>query len=299
MIDVVQTQARLSRRQVLLGLAALGLVPAVAGCEQLIEDIAEAIRNRPVRRNVANLDPDDDIIRIYIDAVEQMKALPGTDPRSWEAQANIHLNRCPHANWLFLAWHRHYIYWFERIVRDLTGEPGWALPYWNWIESPDIPDVFHSGTLAASRARTTAVVGATTADAAMSPTSFVSFGSGAITAGAAQRASSTKSVFESSVHDSVHSQIGGVLGTFSSPLDPLFWLHHNMIDYMWVEWNIGRGNHNPSESAWTDRSFNSDFVDGAGDPVIGTTSQVNFSLLLPLLSYRFENSHVGTVVGTV
>jgi hypothetical protein len=33
-----------------------------------------------------------------------------------------------------------------------------------------------------------------------------------------------------------------------SPLDPIFWTHHCMIDRCWVEWNITRNHANTSAS---------------------------------------------------
>ena len=303
MLDELSHRSHLSRRQVLTGLIALGLVPAgvtsLTGCEQVINDIAEAIRNRPTRRNVANLTENDDTILAYVDAVTQMQALPSTDPRSWEAQAEIHNSYCPHRNWLFLPWHRHYLYWFEKIVRELSGAEDWALPYWNWIENPQIPSVFQSGVLDHPRFSTSVTVTGATADAAMGQTPFIDFGSGSITASQGQRTGAAQSDFENDVHDTVHVQIGSTMASFHSPLDPIFWLHHNMIEYMWVEWNLGRGNPNPSDSDWVDREFTGNFVDGTGDPVVGIEAEVGFSGLWPLLSYQFENSLVGTMAGTV
>jgi len=34
----------------------------------------------------------------------------------------------------FFSWHRMYLYWFERIVRRMSGDDTWALPYWNWTD---------------------------------------------------------------------------------------------------------------------------------------------------------------------
>ena len=233
-----------------------------------------------------------------------MQALPASDKRSWSRQAEIHLDRCPHSNWLFLPWHRHFLFWFEKIVQDLTGMDEWALPYWNWIEDPQIPDVFLSGVLSHPRDATSTSIPGATADYAMSFSTFINFGSGALAPGENQRpmVRKTKSPFESQVHDTVHVDIGNFsngMGSFLSPLDPIFWLHHNMIEYMWVEWNVGRGNSNPAESHWGDYEFSGDFADTTGSNVTGFQSSVAYSLLLPLIAYQFENSLVGTVPGNV
>src|SRR5262245_48458449 len=99
-----------SRRTVLAALSKLTIAGltlgtgafALGGCESILEQI----RNRPMRRDLATLSPSDPVITTYRAAVAAMKALPATDPRNWNAQAEIHFNFCPHGNWFFLPWHR-------------------------------------------------------------------------------------------------------------------------------------------------------------------------------------------------
>jgi tyrosinase len=57
-----------------------------------------------------------------------MKALPALDPRNWTEQAQIHLNHCPNNKWFLLPWHRGYLYYFEEIYRELTGNESLARP---------------------------------------------------------------------------------------------------------------------------------------------------------------------------
>ena len=80
------------------------LVSTMGGCDKL----AEAIKNRPVRRRLrtgsAEVDAD---IAIYRDAVKAMKDLPASNPISWAAQATIHgtpagFNFCEHGTNHFL-----------------------------------------------------------------------------------------------------------------------------------------------------------------------------------------------------
>lgn len=91
--------------------------------------------------------------------VAKMQSRPYTDPTSWIYQANMHgyptsssicpvigtpqpqWSTCQHGSFFFLAWHRMYLYYFERIlraaVREATGDPNYefALPYWDY-ENP-------------------------------------------------------------------------------------------------------------------------------------------------------------------
>ncbi|KAK9131714.1 hypothetical protein Scep_011242 [Stephania cephalantha] len=90
---------------------------------------------------------DKEYIAKYSKAVALMKALPPNDPRNFTQQANIHCAYCDgafdqvgfpnieiqvHNSWLFFPWHRFYLYFNERILGKLIGDPTFALPYWNW-----------------------------------------------------------------------------------------------------------------------------------------------------------------------
>ncbi|HET9789037.1 MAG TPA: twin-arginine translocation signal domain-containing protein, partial [Pyrinomonadaceae bacterium] len=84
-----------SRRDFLRGASALGITSlaiATGACEACWKKIKE----RPTRRNIANLAANDPIIQSYKDAVTAMKNLPSTDGRNWTKQAEIHLNKCVH-----------------------------------------------------------------------------------------------------------------------------------------------------------------------------------------------------------
>ncbi|KAI3465964.1 hypothetical protein Pfo_022627 [Paulownia fortunei] len=83
----------------------------------------------------------------YNMAIDRMKRLPADDPRSFMQQANIHCAYCNgaydqpgqgsldlqvHNSWLFFPFHRWYLYFYERILGKLIGDPTFALPFWNW-----------------------------------------------------------------------------------------------------------------------------------------------------------------------
>jgi tyrosinase len=86
-------------------------------------------------------------LKSYAAGVEAMMKLPATDPRNWFRTAFIHLMDCPHGNWWFYVWHRGYIGFVERTIRDLSGDQSFALPYWDWTQSPQIPDGMFDGVL--------------------------------------------------------------------------------------------------------------------------------------------------------
>ncbi len=74
-------------------------------------------------------------------------ALPVSDPRNWFRNAFVHTMDCPHGNWWFFVWHRGYLGWFEQTLREVSGVPDFAIPYWDWTKTPRIPMPAFNGTL--------------------------------------------------------------------------------------------------------------------------------------------------------
>lgn len=286
----------LHRRAVVSALlkgAALGLAGLpLGGCESWLQKI----RNRPMRRDLATLAPNDPIIDAYKAAVAAMKALPASDPRNWSRQADIHLNFCPHGNWYFLPWHRAYLLYFEQICRQLSGHSEFALPYWNWTCNRSIPGVFFGGsanplfdgtrTRGPSDLLPVSWVGPSVISAILAETNFLIFASGATST---QRGSAAQGPLESNPHNNVHGWISGNMGAFRSPLDPVFWTHHNMIDRIWWDWNVVMGHANSNDPAWYDFNFAANFVAADGTPV---DIKAGATILGPLLLYQFDQSSI-------
>jgi len=279
-----------SRRDFLRGAGAVGVTGLAlwaGGCDAC----RTQIENRPTRRNISNLPANDPIIQTYKDAVAKMQALPSSDGRNWTKQAEIHQNHCPHSNWWFLPWHRAYLFYFERICRKLTGNKDFALPYWNWSTSPSIPAPFwgngnplfdNTRIATQSSVASSSMVGPTTITNILNETNFFLFASAQATT---QRQFAGYGQLEGTPHNYIHGFVGGDMGAFMSPLDPVFWCHHNMIECLWVDWNINRGNPNTNDANWNNFQF-TDFVDEDNNPV---TVQVAVTLLYPILSYQFES----------
>ncbi|KAI5080795.1 hypothetical protein GOP47_0003978 [Adiantum capillus-veneris] len=108
-------------------------------------------KSKPRVRQAAHTVSDAYIAK-YTRAYELMKALPDDDPRSFHTQAKIHCAFCNfayrqagntsvplqvHFSWLFLPWHRWYLYWHERILQSLLGDPTFTLVFWNWDDQRD------------------------------------------------------------------------------------------------------------------------------------------------------------------
>jgi hypothetical protein len=128
----------LTRRETLTGALALAAAPwsrarAGTGTGPL------------VRRSVT--ETDSGTIDSFKRAIRAMLALPPSDPRNWYRQAIIHLLDCPHGNWWFLPWHRGYLFQFEAICRELSQDPAFALPFWDWTRTPRVPDLLFDDVL--------------------------------------------------------------------------------------------------------------------------------------------------------
>jgi tyrosinase len=270
--------------------------------------------NQPfVRVDVWTLDEADPIIMSYGDAVAAMRAEPTSDPTSWVFQAAIHgslsgsprpeWNQCRHQSWYFLPWHRMYLYYFERIVRqhviDNGGPSIWALPYWNYDAGNGrntLPTAFRTATrpdgspnpLFVSQRNPGINTGAGLPAGITSPafamsrpvfTGTAEFGGGAATA-LGQFAGQAGRV-EQTPHNDVHVAIGGLMGDpDTAAQDPIFWLHHANIDRLWWLWQ--QQHVDPSDPQWAGQSFSFVDADGAAaslpdSGVEDTLAQLNYT----------------------
>jgi hypothetical protein len=247
---------------------------------------------------------------------------------SYRFQANIHgegydsitsprensaWNRCEHGSYFFFSWHRMYLYFFERILRAASGDPNFALPYWNWNDSTQraLPQPFWSpatgnslyipvnytepdGTVITGRPAGVddgsyqLADGTVDFSVAFTYTNFDSpSGSGASFGG--QIASPTQfnsphGELESQPHDVVHVALDGLMGDPDTAAeDPIFWLHHANIDRLWNQWiQQGGGRQDPiSDSAWMTTVFtfydeNGAAVNMTGQQVVSTAADLGY-----------------------
>lgn len=234
-----------------------------------------------VRPNVAGLSATGPILAGYSTAITTMQGLAITDQRSWAYQAAIHYttastlmpdwDNCQHGTHFFWAWHRMYLYWFERIVRKFSGNPNWALPYWNWTSNTHLPPAFRV---------TTSNLYTPNRDP------NINNGSGALPASDVDFSGpfgeldyyTAQGWLEGVPHGAVHVDVGGFTGWMSSiptaAQDPIFYLHHANIDRLWDLWLAqGGGRSDPtSDTTWTTKVFN--FFDENGKAVSMTPCDI-------------------------
>lgn len=252
---------RLNRRGFLQGGAAL----AVVGGTQFftgIPALADYAAAPALRRNAFTMASNDPILRGYRRAIKAMRALPNDNPCSWFYQAAIHgtsdpanltaWNTCHDNPSFFWAWHRMYLYWFERIVRKQSGMYDWAIPFWDWTNPAQraIPAPFRqSGDLLYDATRSASMNGggllstslATSVNTAMAFTDYFNA--------------------QSSIngpHGSVHVTVSGNMSSVSSAAqDPIFWAHHSQVDRLWNLWLAqGGGRSSPvGDATWRNTTY--------------------------------------------
>jgi tyrosinase len=217
-----------------------------------------------VRKDIATLNANSPDVKALSAAVAKMK-----DPNSklpecetWAGWSAIHgtvnggFNKCQHGNWYIWPWHRMYVYYFEQIVIQLSGDANFALPYWNWSKNPTIPDLFWKAPLLdpnravkqGQKIPTTQFnqyVSPTTITNILNIPSFPAFGGTANGSGE----------LESKPHNFIHNWIGGDMGTGGSPLDPIFWMHHCNCDRLYSAWINKHPGGLPTSTAWLNRQF--------------------------------------------
>jgi hypothetical protein len=231
-----------------------------------------------------------------------MKARKPSDPRSWFYQAAVHgispdevqaalardpdvrgvdqarfWNQCPHngqSSADFLIWHRAYLFYFERILREAAQDPKLSLPYWDYTgkdrrfpalladpdQDPADPNGEPRNPLFDARREMAFMFGvyelsdeAVSIERAFNETEF--FGKtedAGFAGGVSDNEPLTQGLIERTPHNMIHFAVGGAIGdtvglmgeVSTAALDPVFWLHHSNIDHLWSQWECGK------ERAW-------------------------------------------------
>lgn len=326
-----------SRREVLRLLSFLSAGAAGAGSVPLISSFTNKANAQTsgvyIRENIATFMQTPGKIAALRRGIQVMQSRADTNPTSWIYQANMHgipsgetrrltaWRTCNHGSFFFFPWHRMYLYYFERILRQASGDSTLALPYWNYSDFPDqrtlpqpfrnrlLPDGSTNSLYVEQRASgvnqgTTALAAAEVSyNAAFQRTNFFHTSSGQQSFGGSRVTSSThrgsgSGLLEGRPHNQVHVVMGGTNGWMRqvemAARDPIFWLHHSNIDRLWDRWlQLGSGRANPlSNTDWMNDRFtffdeNARQVTMRGRDIIDTVQQLN---------YRYDDVPLGNQV---
>ncbi|KAJ1915459.1 hypothetical protein H4219_004310 [Mycoemilia scoparia] len=189
-----------------------------------------------------------------------MRALSEMHRRGWmDSFARLHdtASHNIHGNDLFLIWHRAYIQHFESALQSI--EPGLSLPYWDWsidAASPENSEILgpawfggngagwngcimdgleaNWGKLYPQRSCIQRAYRYGRSTGAFWPT-------GALNSiiQTSRSYSQLRTSIENGSHGVVHLGLGGDFSTMWAPIDPIFFMHHSMIDRLFLQWQMG------------------------------------------------------------
>jgi tyrosinase len=282
-----------------------------------------------VRESIVGIAADHPVLNSYRKAITEMNKLDLSNPLSWRFQANMHGSNgdgvkdgwdwCQHANWWFLPWHRGYLYFFEKIVRKMSGDDSFRLPYWPWEQEGQnvLPTAFRDALYQGQpnplydRTRPRANRGGPL----VPQDRAASFGADWAIAIAAEYfnrpdvpeqsfggfrfpkmtlpdkpSSSGFGVMESHAHNMVHVAMGSGSNMYdpsTAARDPIFWLHHANVDRLWNRWLDTSGHRNPdptSDKDWFDQQF--PFYDETGKKVVVSVTDI---LKLAAAASRYDD----------
>ena len=256
------------RREFLAAGLAGGAVSTLPRTDAAIEELQAGIPR--VRHSVFDARAKLDSYRRGVETMMQWSRNDPTDPRGWTFQAAIHgslgegpfFNKCKHGSKWFFPWHRAYLWFFEKIVRQASGDPDFTLPYWDW-NNPGrdvLPAPFRDQTSVLFHKRRAELntgvplTNDTQTRLALDLTRTLQapgfrntlfkpgFGYNPRNGG--------KGAMENPPHDAVHNRVGEDMGDpRTAALDPIFWVHHVNIDRLWDVW-LASGRSNPDDADW-------------------------------------------------
>lgn len=160
----------------------------------------------------------------------------------------------------FLPWHRAYLYWFERHLRD--HDNSLAVPYWDWTSTTShtsgVPAAFRNQT-AASQSNPLFQSVITTVNGSR-PTRRSPLAPGRLATDCQATKSRINALLsisdfvdfsielENFPHNAIHGWTGGGNGDMGSvnfaAYDPIFYSHHCMVDRIWHLWQQRHGEAN-------------------------------------------------------
>lgn len=197
----------------------------------------------------------------------------------------------PHRGPLFFPWHRVLLLEFEKDLQKIDSNA--VIPYWDWDltgkSNPFTPDFLGGdgdsvqnqrvvdGAFAYANGQFPIRVwdsNASPGDAGLvrqfgdgnnaflpkAPAVKSALGSAPYTGGTG----SWERVCEGSLHNPVHNWVGGNMALMTSPNDPVFFLHHAYIDYLWEQWKAQHPTSDPYQP-----------VSGSKDYDLGATLAFN------------------------
>lgn len=127
----------------------------------------------------------------------------------------------------FLSWHRYYLTKFEHWLHEQVKDEFIPCPAWN--PGNKIPnDFIQKASTPTNEVRTGNI-------STLLPLKFTHIGDGLTTINSFKDFFSLNNDLQI-FHDSVHSDLGGIMLTHQSPKDPIFWPFHSFLTLTYERW---------------------------------------------------------------
>ena len=199
---------------------------------------------------------------------------------------------CEHGTNQFLTWHRMYLWYFERVLRDAAGDPSLRLPYWDYETNAGLPAAYRDATYLNEHGQTVPNPLRVNVRQPGLNNGSSSLSSG-VTSTAGAMARTSLSTFSSTLEDTPHGAVhcamvtggcpNGLMGSVPvAALDPIFYAHHTNIDRLYECWlHVNESARLPNNPTQLDTLFT--FVDADGSTPqrrVGdmlTTSQLGYT----------------------
>ncbi len=172
----------------------------------------------------------------------------------------------------FLPWHRRFIFDFERELQRVSGNPNLGLPYWNWPNGGPSASIWSDNLLGGNgnpssgivetgpfRSGQWSVINSDGVATGPLTRQFGRSGASALPTQAEINQVLNITPYDSApwntnsepsfrnqlegwmgpnLHNRGHVWVGGSMLPMTSPNDPVFFMHHCMVDKLWHEWQL-------------------------------------------------------------
>lgn len=183
---------------------------------------------------------------------------------------------CQHHNNQFLTWHRMYVYYFERVLREASGDPNLTLPYWDYATDRRLPVAFRESSYVNDQGQTVPNPLRVEARRIQLNNGSGQLAKSVVNSAGAMNATTYNAFrnrIESTPHGAIHCALteggcgNGLMGTAATAaLDPIFYLHHSNIDRLYECWlKVNEAGRLPTGSAILNQQYS--FVDADGSVV--------------------------------
>ncbi|KAM7503849.1 hypothetical protein LguiB_002753 [Lonicera macranthoides] len=208
----------------------------------------------------------------FSEAIKLMKKLPKDDPRNFYNQAEVHCAYCNgaykqlgypdkelqvHFSWLFLPFHRWYLYFFERILGKLIDDPNFAIPFWNW-DNPSgmrMPPLYLDSNFS--------MFDCYRNSDHLNKLVDLNYNGTENAEPDCLRIINNLNVVHKAMYENSHTgcgvfggEIRGGEDLISEAKDPIFYGHHGNVDCLWSLWkDLDSKNTDPTDDDWRNSSF--------------------------------------------